>query len=168
MNSSSHPDPGAAGRRRAACTADPGFFGRDSYPVQPKMPSSRRRRAIAMWKPRSPAAPGRYAAMLLFCIAPWKPLCATPSVTPRKEARSGSNLQREPRNGAPVAVLQVSDSGPGVPEDALTKLFQPFYRLDEARGRMTGGVGLGLAITERAVVSWRESDRLQSQKRAVD
>lgn len=49
------------------------------------------------------------------------------------------------------AVLRVSDSGPGVPSDALAKLFQPFYRLDEARGRMTGGVGLGLAITERAV-----------------
>jgi len=33
----------------------------------------------------------------------------------------------------------------------LGKLFQPFYRLDDARGRLTGGVGLGLAITERAV-----------------
>ena len=42
-------------------------------------------------------------------------------------------------------------SGPGVPADALEKLFEPFYRLDEARGRQTGGVGLGLAITERAV-----------------
>jgi two-component system sensor histidine kinase CpxA len=49
------------------------------------------------------------------------------------------------------AVLRVSDYGPGVPEDALKKLFEPFYRLDDARGRQTGGVGLGLAITERAV-----------------
>jgi two-component system, OmpR family, sensor histidine kinase CpxA len=49
------------------------------------------------------------------------------------------------------AVLDVSDSGSGVPADALDKLFEPFYRLDEARGRNTGGVGLGLAITERAV-----------------
>lgn len=49
------------------------------------------------------------------------------------------------------AVLRISDSGPGVPSDALEKLFEPFYRLDEARGRQTGGVGLGLAITERAV-----------------
>lgn len=48
-------------------------------------------------------------------------------------------------------VLNVSDSGPGVPADSLTKLFQPFYRIDDARGRLTGGVGLGLAITERAV-----------------
>jgi two-component system sensor histidine kinase CpxA len=50
-----------------------------------------------------------------------------------------------------MAVLRVSDAGPGVPEDALEKMFQPFYRLDDARGRLTGGVGLGLAITDRAV-----------------
>jgi two-component system sensor histidine kinase CpxA len=49
------------------------------------------------------------------------------------------------------AVLKVSDSGPGVPQDSLGKMFEPFYRLDDARGRLTGGVGLGLAITERAV-----------------
>lgn len=49
------------------------------------------------------------------------------------------------------AVLNVSDAGTGVPPDALEKLFLPFYRLDDARGRLTGGVGLGLAITERAV-----------------
>jgi len=51
----------------------------------------------------------------------------------------------------PEAVLNVSDSGPGVPPDSLGKLFEPFYRIDDARGRLTGGVGLGLAITERAV-----------------
>ncbi len=49
------------------------------------------------------------------------------------------------------AVIRVSDSGPGVPDDALDKIFQPFYRIDDARGRNTGGVGLGLAITEQAV-----------------
>jgi two-component system, OmpR family, sensor histidine kinase CpxA len=53
--------------------------------------------------------------------------------------------------GVREAVLRVSDSGPGVPTDSLNKLFEPFYRLDDARGRQTGGVGLGLAITERAV-----------------
>ncbi len=47
--------------------------------------------------------------------------------------------------------MSVTDHGPGVPPDSLVKLFQPFYRLDDARGRLTGGVGLGLAITERAV-----------------
>jgi len=62
-----------------------------------------------------------------------------------------SELTSAKRDGGTEAVLQVSDSGPGVPEDALGKLFEPFYRLDDARGRLTGGVGLGLAITERAV-----------------
>src|SRR5262249_2037961 len=60
-------------------------------------------------------------------------------------------LSREPAIAGMEAVVRVSDSGPGVPLDALEKLFEPFYRLDEARGRQTGGVGLGLAITERAV-----------------
>ena len=60
-------------------------------------------------------------------------------------------LTAESRSGAGEAVLSVSDAGPGVPEDSLAKLFEPFYRIDDARGRLTGGVGLGLAITERAV-----------------
>lgn len=60
-------------------------------------------------------------------------------------------LTGEKGNSSREAVLRVSDSGPGVPEDSLGKLFEPFYRLDDARGRLTGGVGLGLAITERAV-----------------
>jgi len=60
-------------------------------------------------------------------------------------------LAREMRAGAAEAVLRVSDAGPGAPADSLAKLFEPFYRLDDARGRQTGGVGLGLAITERAV-----------------
>lgn len=60
-------------------------------------------------------------------------------------------LERRQGSGPPQAVVRVSDSGPGVPEDALEKIFRPFYRIDDARGRRTGGVGLGLAITQRAV-----------------
>jgi two-component system, OmpR family, sensor histidine kinase CpxA len=51
----------------------------------------------------------------------------------------------------PEAILQVTDEGPGVPEESLEKLFEPFYRIDDSRVRQTGGVGLGLAITKRAV-----------------
>ncbi len=49
------------------------------------------------------------------------------------------------------AVLSVSDHGGGVPEEELPNLFRPFYRVGEARERKTGGIGLGLAIAERAV-----------------
>jgi two-component system sensor histidine kinase CpxA len=53
---------------------------------------------------------------------------------------------------ANTALLSIEDSGPGVPPDALDKIFRPFYRIDDARGRQTGGVGLGLAITERSIL----------------
>ena len=48
-------------------------------------------------------------------------------------------------------VIVVRDHGPGVPAEALAEIFRPFYRVDEARDREAGGVGLGLAIAERAV-----------------
>ena len=47
--------------------------------------------------------------------------------------------------------ISVRDSGPGVPEELLPKIFQPFFRVDDSRDSSTGGVGLGLAIAYRAV-----------------
>jgi two-component system sensor histidine kinase CpxA len=44
--------------------------------------------------------------------------------------------------------ITFADSGPGVPEEALEKLFTPFYRTEESRNRLTGGAGLGLAIVK--------------------
>ncbi len=57
----------------------------------------------------------------------------------------------KPESGEQSAAITVRDHGGGVPEEALGELFRPFYRVDEARDRGAGGVGLGLAITERAV-----------------
>lgn len=55
------------------------------------------------------------------------------------------------KNGGGRAKIAVRDYGEGVPEAELEKLFRPFYRVGEARERKTGGIGLGLAIAERAV-----------------
>ncbi len=49
------------------------------------------------------------------------------------------------------AVVSIADHGGGVPEAELNNIFRPFYRIGEARERKTGGIGLGLAIAERAV-----------------
>ncbi len=49
------------------------------------------------------------------------------------------------------AIVTVRDYGAGVPDAELKNLFRPFYRVGEARERKTGGIGLGLAIAERAV-----------------
>jgi two-component system, OmpR family, sensor histidine kinase CpxA len=50
-----------------------------------------------------------------------------------------------------TVVLDVSDCGPGLPENELENIFRPFYRVDDARQRDTGGFGVGLAIADRAV-----------------
>ena len=49
------------------------------------------------------------------------------------------------------ASITVRDFGPGVPTEALTQIFKPFFRVDDSRNAETGGVGLGLAITQRAI-----------------
>jgi two-component system, OmpR family, sensor histidine kinase CpxA len=66
---------------------------------------------------------------------------------------TGVQVRLEPQS-TPLGselLLQVVDAGPGVPEESLDKLFRPFYRIEDDRGRNTGGVGLGLSIADRAV-----------------
>jgi len=43
----------------------------------------------------------------------------------------------------------VRDSGAGIPDDQLEKVFRPFYRLEGSRSQATGGTGLGLAIVRQ-------------------
>jgi two-component system sensor histidine kinase CpxA len=50
-------------------------------------------------------------------------------------------------------IITVGDSGPGVPEAELSKIFDAFYRIDPSRDRTTGGAGLGLAIVKTCVES---------------
>jgi two-component system sensor histidine kinase CpxA len=50
-----------------------------------------------------------------------------------------------------MLVLTIRDAGPGVPSQDLSRIFEPFYRVADARDRDSGGTGLGLAITARVV-----------------
>ncbi len=48
-------------------------------------------------------------------------------------------------------IVEVQDRGPGVPETMLSRIFEPFCRVDDSRQTATGGVGLGLSIVQRIV-----------------
>ncbi len=61
-----------------------------------------------------------------------------------------------------AANISVRDYGPGVPEEDLVKIFRPFVRVDHSRDSSTGGVGLGLAITARAVALHHGSIRAEN------
>ncbi len=62
-------------------------------------------------------------------------------------------IRMEQITGNSRTAIVVRDQGPGVPTEALGRLFDPFFRVDHARERATGGVGLGLAITRRAMLA---------------
>lgn len=49
------------------------------------------------------------------------------------------------------ALITIRDYGEGIPEKDLQEIFRPFYRVSEARERKSGGIGIGLSITEQAV-----------------
>ncbi|WP_455270071.1 ATP-binding protein [Rhizobium herbae] len=49
------------------------------------------------------------------------------------------------------AILTVMDSGPGIPQDLLDRVFEPFFRVDQARRQLVPGAGLGLAISREII-----------------
>jgi two-component system sensor histidine kinase CpxA len=66
-------------------------------------------------------------------------------------APAGSEVQVSMDKEGQEAVVQIRDYGPGVPEEKLSRIFDPFFRVEASRDSTEGGVGLGLAIARRAV-----------------
>ena len=80
--------------------------------------------------------------------------------TPSKGAISLRVTARSARE----AVIEVKDTGPGIPVEAHGRIFERFYRLDPGRSREDGGVGLGLAIARWAVEANGGRIELESQE----
>ena len=68
-----------------------------------------------------------------------------------KYNRPGGTLQVSVYREEDNAILQVTDTGVGIPEDSIPHLFERFYRVDKARARKSGGSGLGLSIVRNMV-----------------
>jgi signal transduction histidine kinase len=62
---------------------------------------------------------------------------------------SAPSMNEAPRQGRPWAYIRVSDSGPGISPQFMSRLFEPFVQADGALTREKGGTGLGLAISRR-------------------
>lgn len=62
------------------------------------------------------------------------------------------NVHVTVRRDGDMAEIVFEDDGPGIPQERMEEVLQPFVRLDTARGRDTPGMGLGLPIVQRAIV----------------
>ena len=62
------------------------------------------------------------------------------------------------------AIFNLADDGPGVPEEALGRLLEAFYRTDKARSRTENGSGLGLAIVNRAASLMHGEIKVENRK----
>ena len=82
-----------------------------------------------------------------------------------KYSPAGGRIQvRVTRNGKHDAIVEVTDSGPGIDAEHRDKIFQRFYRVDKARSREDGGAGLGLSIVKWAVEAHQGQIELESER----
>jgi heavy metal sensor kinase len=79
-----------------------------------------------------------------------------------KYTPSGGSIHVASLRAGASAVLEVRDSGTGIPHEALPFVFERFYRVDKARSRQLGGTGLGLAIVKSICVAFGGTVTAQS------
>ena len=79
-----------------------------------------------------------------------------------KYNKQGGQLQITLKQESENAVITITDTGMGIPQEALSHIFERFYRVDKARSRSTGGSGLGLSIVRNMVERNQGSIRVSS------
>jgi two-component system OmpR family sensor kinase len=80
-------------------------------------------------------------------------LTHTPDGSPIEVSIESGKLDPQAPDSAPAVTLDVTDHGPGMTQEQAHRVFERFYRADQARTRATGGSGLGLAIVNALVAA---------------
>ena len=80
-----------------------------------------------------------------------------------KYTPEGGDVRISVRTAPETAILEVTDSGIGIPKNALPHIFERFYRVDKARSRDQGGAGLGLAIAKAICTGHRGHIEVSSE-----
>ena len=68
-----------------------------------------------------------------------------------KFSPKGGQISLRARRDAAMVEVSISDEGIGIPQEAIGKLFEKFYRVDNTATRKIGGTGLGLSIVKQIV-----------------
>lgn len=80
-----------------------------------------------------------------------------------KASGEGGSIQVEGHFEGQDFCIRVTDQGVGIPEDEISKITQAFYMVDKARGRASGGAGLGLALCAEIISLHRGSLQFESR-----
>jgi two-component system sensor histidine kinase CpxA len=115
-------------------------------------------------------------AEIVVQIEPGITVMAAPELLTRAIANLVRNAVRYAGKAGPIYVtaeknndalaMEIRDSGPGVPEDLIGRLFEPFFRPEPSRDRDTGGVGLGLAIVKTCIEACKGTVSARNMKPA--
>lgn len=79
-----------------------------------------------------------------------------------KYNRKKGSVNVSVENGEDEAVLKVSDTGIGIPEESRERIFERFYRVDKSRSKAVGGTGLGLSIVKHAALTHHAKIEMES------
>ena len=80
-----------------------------------------------------------------------------------KYNRSGGRVEVSAFSEGGQVAVRVKDTGIGIPQEDIPRLFERFYRVDKARSRERGGTGLGLAIAKEIVEQHNGTIEVESQ-----
>jgi two-component system sensor histidine kinase BaeS len=81
----------------------------------------------------------------------------------RRYTPPGSTVYVQVRENGKKAVIEIEDTGPGIPEEEIPYITERLYRIEKSRSQETGGAGLGLAISKEIIERHHGTLKIKSE-----